>query len=218
SNEILLQKRSVFVGKVTFNDEGFTVENPKVLKNFAGNKNKFEKNWVPFDYKGNLLLSYTLNPHKVFLPKPEESSCETVSISEIQSDWEWGVLRGGTPAVKIDNDYLAFFHSSKIVSSLQSEKKMYHYFMGAYLYESEPPFKIKKMSQNVIVGEHFYQPPYYKTWKPLRVVFPMGLVVKDSSIYLSYGRQDHEMWILKMDKKQLLNSLKNVQSLDKELD
>jgi predicted GH43/DUF377 family glycosyl hydrolase len=57
------------------------------------------------------------------------------------------------------------------------------------------------------VGTAFYTEPYYTTWKPLRVVFPMGYVFDGDYIWLAYGRQDFEIWVAKIDKKLLYESL-----------
>jgi predicted GH43/DUF377 family glycosyl hydrolase len=201
--------RRVFVSKVLFDGQNFVAYNPKVFLHFDGIKdNKCEKNWVPFEYNGDLLLSYTINPHKVFLPIFEKNECVTVATSEVVDTWEWGEIRGGTQAVIVDNQYLAFFHSSKLMRSEQSNGElMTHYFMGAYTFERHPPFRLTQISPEFIVGKNFYNGPDYNTWKPLRVVFPGGLIAYKENIYVSFGRQDHEMWIVKLDKKKLLNSL-----------
>ena len=208
--------RRVFATELRFDGEMFVACKPEVFLKFEGIPgNKFEKNWVPFDYNGNLLFSYTVNPHKVFFPLFGKQKCETVAYSEVATSWEWGELRGGTPAQLVDNEYLAFFHSSKVMSTTQSNgKSMPHYFMGAYTFEREPPFTLKKISSEIIVGEHFYDPPYHNTWKPLRVVFPCGYVQDGKNIIVSFGRQDHEVWIVKLDKKKLMRSLIPVQEME----
>jgi predicted GH43/DUF377 family glycosyl hydrolase len=201
--------RRFYISEVIFDRYKFVAINPEVFLNFDGiPNNKFEKNWVPFEYNGNLLLEYTINPQKVFLPRFGVSKCETVACNPLFQEWDWGVLRGGTQAVLVDGSYLAFFHATRPMTTVQSGgKSMQHYFMGAYTFESQPPFAVTKMSPEIIVGDDFYSPPYYNTWKPLRVVFPCGLVVKEGVLFVSYGRQDQEMWIAKFDKEKLLRSL-----------
>ncbi|MEI8125500.1 MAG: hypothetical protein WCG42_07080, partial [Parachlamydiaceae bacterium] len=88
-----------------------------------------------------------------------------------------------------------------------------HYFMGAYTFQAEYPFAITGLSHYPIVHKSFYEGPMYKTWKPLRVVFPSGFIVEGDDIWLLYGRQDHEVWVAKIDKTKLLLSLKPVQKL-----
>ncbi len=80
--------------------------------------------------------------------------------------------------------------------------------MGAYTFSASPPFEITKISQEPIVGQNFYDGEYYKPyWVPVRCIFPCGFIIEDLYIYISYGRQDHEIWIAKLDKKALLMSL-----------
>ena len=204
-----LKKRKMFVAEIDYDGVRFLAKNREVFLDFEGDvHNKFEKNWVPFDYQGQLLLAYSLSPHKIFYPLFREKKCHTLAWSENYHFWNWGILRGGTPALLMEEGYLAFFHSSKVMKTLQSEEKgMYHYVMGAYLFEPHPPFNIQKMSPKPIISKKFYNGKTHPTWKPLRVIFPCGFVYDEEFIWVSYGRQDYESWIVKFDRKALLDSL-----------
>jgi predicted GH43/DUF377 family glycosyl hydrolase len=141
-------------------------------------------------------------------PLPGTNSCETLATTKGNTSWDWGVIRGGTPALKIDGHYLAFFHSSKLIKTVQSEgKNITHYVMGAYLFDEEPPFAITHISPEPIIGKDFYNGPAYKTWKPLRCVFPCGYVHDSRHIWVVYGRQDFEIWVAKIEKDSLFESL-----------
>lgn len=207
--------RRMYVGEVQYDGLNFFANYPEVLLHFDGEGgNKYEKNWVPFEYNGDLLLSYTINPHKVLYPIPGTKKCVTIAWSEIAHIWEWGELRGGTPAFLVDGEYLAFFHSSLLLRTHHSKGRlMPHYVMGAYTFQPYPPFAITKISPEIIVGKNFYNGPSYNTWKPIRVVFPCGFVFDKTAIWIAYGRQDHEIWIAKLDKKKLLQSLVPTQKI-----
>lgn len=169
-----------------------------------------EKSWVPFSYNDNLLLAYSLSPHKIFLPILGENSCETIALSDNPFEWAWGIIRGGTPAFPIDDThYLSFYHSSIRTTSVHSDgKNIMHYFIGAYLFSNNPPFEITHRSPEPIVGPNFYYGETYKHyWKPVKAVFPCGYIMDDAHIWMAYGRDDHEMWIVKIDKTGLLQSL-----------
>lgn len=169
-----------------------------------------EKNWIPFDYENQLFLSYTINPHIVFYPIPDTPTCELFAETKATVNWSWGTLRGGTPALKIGDEYLAFFHSCMNLPSLHSNgKNILHYFMGAYTFSATPPFQLTRLSPHPIIGKTFYSGPAYKTWKPLRVVFPCGYVFDEKYINVVYGKQDFEMWVVQIDKYKLLESLKS---------
>lgn len=208
-------RRLMFLSEVHDEDGHFYIKDVECLDEFEWNNGKrWEKNWSPFDYQGNLLLIYSINPHRVMRPYLGTGVCETISSTYANPQWEWGELRGGTPALLVDGQYLAFFHSSIPMTSVQSEgKKMAHYFMGAYTFSPHPPFTVTAISPKPIVGKDFYNGPAYNTWKPLRVVFPCGYVIENKMIWVAYGRQDHEIWIAKMHKDKLLKSLIPTHSL-----
>lgn len=206
--------RRMYIGKLQHDESNFFVDEPQILLQFDGERqNKHEKNWVPFEYNGNLLLSQSINPHHVLSLASEPYACDTFALSCGSFQWEWGELRGGTPALKDGDEYLAFFHSSRDVHTIQAYgKKISHYVMGAYTFKGTPPFNLTRISPEPIVAQTFYEEPHYKTWKPLRAVFPAGFVCDNKYIWVSYGRQDHEAWIIKIDKEGLYNSLVPVRS------
>lgn len=206
-----LEMRRMFIAKLQFENGRFFIENPEVLLLYDLPAKRMEKNWVPFIWEDQLLLAYSINPHSIMQPLYQGNRCTLIAKSSFESSWDWGELRGGTPALLEEGRYLAFFHSYKDMFSVQSEgKKISHYFMGAYTFNPNPPFEITHISDKPIIGSKFYRGPLYKTWKPLRVVFPGGFISYPDHIYVAYGRQDHEVWIAKMDKSALLDSLKPV--------
>lgn len=202
----------MYVGELDYDGTRFDFKSLEVLNTFPGQSNtRREKNWVPFDYNDRLMLSYSIQPHRVFYPLLDGSE-ECLEWSRSESSnlcWKWGELRGGTPALKCGSEYLAFFHSSiDIATEHSNDICMSHYFIGAYTFEKDPPFSLTKISPHPIVGEHFYSGktyPYY--WKPVQVVFPGGYVLNDTHIFLAFGRHDHEIWISKIDKQKLFESL-----------
>lgn len=176
-----------------------------------------EKNWVPFINEDQLYLAYGLSPHRILRPLLNGTGiAQTIGLSYPSIVWEWGELRGGTPGLVIDNqNYLSFFHSAKWDASAHSDcQNAMHYYIGAYLFEQQWPFKIKKISPEPIVGENFYHGKSYEPyWKPIVAVFPCGFIIENEVIWLTYGRQDHEIWLAKIDKKRLLESLIRVSNL-----
>jgi predicted GH43/DUF377 family glycosyl hydrolase len=215
SNQFLVNGKGVSrmaIGLLEWDGSSFITNYPTPLLCFEGeNQDRKEKNWTPFCYRKDLLLAYSLQPHKIFRPLYEKCACDLVAMTRGDIKWPWGDLRGGTPALEIGHSYLAFFHSCKALQTVQSEGKMMpHYFMGAYTFDLHPPFALQAMSPQPLVGETFYRGPMYKTWKSLRVIFPGGYVYDDEFIWVVYGRQDHEIWVVRLDRKGLLNSLRPV--------
>ncbi len=201
--------RRVYVAELDIDGKNVSVKHHEPLLHFEGETEmRWEKNWTPFEYDGELLLSYSLDPHRILHPVFNTCSCEMISSSNASIQWDWGPLRGGTPALRINDQYLAFFHSAKNIISVQSNgKSMTHYVTGCYTFSCKPPFEITAMSPEPIVGQDFYLSMNKARWKPLRVVFPCGFIFDDEHIFVSYGRQDNEIWIAKLDKAALLESL-----------
>ena len=202
------------VAELAYENGIFSIKNPCRLVEFEGSRfNLREKNWVPFEYQNRLLLAYSISPHLILEPLADTGVCMTKACSSPYIVWDWGILRGGTPAVRLDTgEYLSFFHSMKKMATLNSkEKNISHYFVGAYTFSPKPPFKINRFSAEPIVGPGFYTgTSYIPYWGLIQCVFPTGLIVDDDYIWFSYGRQDHEIWVAKLDKKRLLKSLVDV--------
>lgn len=125
--------------------------------------------------------------------------------------WKWGELRGGTPSIYIpsNNYYLSFFHSSNIPK--KNNDWLQTYVFGCYTFCSKHPYKILKMSSQPIIHTSMYE----GTWlnDPISatyidyVNFPMSFIIENEFIYLSYGSQDKDGYVMKIDYQHLYNSL-----------
>lgn len=66
----------VYIAEVVVNDNSIELINKECLSQFEGESKEIrEKNWVPFDYNGNLMLAYSLNPHFILQPIIGTGSC-----------------------------------------------------------------------------------------------------------------------------------------------
>lgn len=206
-----MHRRDMFMAKLSIDGHRITLEKPvKLFHKDKYNQVRLQKNWVPFDWKGHLMLSYALNPHEVVYPNLKNGECNVFCETAFACHWRWGEWRGGTPALLVDGEYLAFFHSPSITSSEASKGvHMFHYFMGAYTFSKEPPFQIKAASQEPMIADGFYTYSSYEK----RIIFPGGFAVVGSSIYLAYGKDDSEAWIVILDKTKLKKTIKPVTNL-----
>lgn len=203
----------LYIGEIRWDGSEFTLTSIDKITQYEGaDPMTREKAWTPFDYQGNLLLAYSIVPHKVFSPLLGKGFAKTVAETNGEVNWPWGILRGGTPALQglaPNEEYLSFFHSCIKMESIHSDgKSVLHYFIGAYTFSPEPPFALTHISPFPVIGKKFYHGPIYEPyWHPVRVVFPAGYVFDENYIYLFYGRQDHEIWVAKLDKKEFLKTL-----------
>lgn len=181
-----------------------------------------EKNWIPFSYtnsegKKELYFVYEFNPFTVVrVQKPITGVIEHPFAPDFSSKkgldaWEkrWGTIRGGTPAILIDGEYVCFFHSSF------QEKSLYWYVFGAITFESKPPFTVKRISSHPIFFKNIYQSSFAPQRNQLiRAIFPAGFVLdrKDHRdvLHVLCGENDSAIKIVTLDKKILLKSLQPV--------
>lgn len=165
-------------------------------KNAVGHDGR-EKNWTPFEYDGKIHFVYNTAPiHTVF------DLDGSVYEHEWNPDFKYGYLRGGTPAYNMGDYYLSFFHSSK---QLKSDRWARVYFVGAYAFESKPPFKpIAYTKEPLIMGEYFDM----SIARPCNVVFvafPCGAILENGEWNVSFGYQDYENRIFKIKDTDLWN-------------
>ncbi|MCB1113286.1 MAG: hypothetical protein KDK62_00840 [Chlamydiia bacterium] len=165
-------------------------------------QNHWEKNWVLFDFKGVLHLEYTIDPQVVALPDHTNGICEPVSSFQQKINWPYGIIRGGTPAIEVDGEYLGFFHSSK----KDSKTRKYTYYVGAYTFSKTPPFKLTRISKKPFQSPQFYTAKKNGLTRS-QVLFPCGFAVKNNDIFVSYGENDAAIKIMVLDKAKLLKSL-----------
>jgi hypothetical protein len=124
---------------------------------------------------------------------------------------EWGGPKGGTPARRVGDQYLAFFHSN-----FNDLNDINWYVMGAYTFEAKPPFRLTGISYYPILFEGMFDsPPMVKANPRLRALYPSGFVVEKLEdgrelIHVSCGENDSTLQIVTIDKDALFKTLKRL--------
>lgn len=197
-------RRDMFIAELFYDGDKFTLSTPLKLRYEKKYHQLVQKNWVPFEWDNTLLLAYSLGPHEIIYPNLYNGACYPCYETSSPIHWDYGTLRGSTPPILVDGEYLAFFHSGTLFSSSASwDLPLWHYFMGAYTFTAEPPFEITKTTPHPIVGKGFYTLSDCEK----RVIFPGGFVVSGSNIHVAYGKDDCEVWIATIDKNALKKAL-----------
>ncbi len=158
---------------------------------------EIEKNWSPFTYNRDIYFIYSVEPHIILMLNEETRKVEKAFESSSQLNWDYGELRGGTPAIFVSeyDAYLTFAHSSKIIDGSMT------YFMTAYLFEKDPPFKIIALATNPIGFPGIYsEAPRYEN---KRVLFPCGVVDEKDSFLLAAGYNDFQTILIRIGKTDL---------------
>lgn len=190
------RKRTMYLSKLQVQDGLIRLGQPLMLMHAQNHSSRpIEKNWSPFEWNGHLLLSYTISPHEVLRVDLESGICEPIYRTRNDFPQKWGQPRGGAPAQLTTGHYLSLSHSWIYQSSWASGyRRMPHYYMQAYTFSPEPPFEIRQATSLPLVLEGMYTP----SGLDKRVIYPAGLVVDDNRLYISYGKDDHEIWIAKI--------------------
>lgn len=161
-----------------------------------------EKNWLWFEHDGVPMFVYSNYPH-VVVEMPDFINAARVHETEVQNPyWMHGEIRGGTPPVRIGNEYLSFFHSSL---PWVSHKRRYH--MGAYCFEAKPPFRITRSSLLPILSGSRNDP--WVQGLPL-VVFPCGAILRNGEWLVTFGVNDCESAWIKIPHERLMETMKKI--------
>lgn len=208
------ERRDMFIAELIYSDNEFVLCDPIKLYHETKYQNVlWQKNWSPFEWNGNLFLTYTINPHEILCPNLATGVCQSTyeTFTPKALNWHLGPIRGGTPPIFVNGEYLAFFHSGIKTSSASSNNvELWHYYMGAYTFSAEPPFELTKISSSAIIHPSFYT---YSTYEK-RVIYPGGFVVDGPNLHVAYGKDDCEIWIATMNYQELKKSMVTIKSID----
>ena len=165
-----------------------------------------EKNWIWYEDGSEMRCIYTLQPLTVFRMslngKPKDEDVERSDSNK----WRFGTLRGGTPPIKVGDEWVMFFHSSRPWND-ENNRPRRRYYMGALTMSTKPPFKILRVTPNpLLVGsEHDIR----DLMSPL-VIFPCGSVLEDDTWLVTMGINDERCGWIKIPNQELQKLLKPV--------
>lgn len=178
------------------------VEHPVSIK-IGGNgatrneNTSHEKNWCPFLHEGVIHISYSLADRCHTVIQTQGGKAKQVWYGRAQT-WPFGTLRGGTCAVKVDDLYWTFFHSS---NDWYCGKR--RYYMAALAFEPQPPFSVKRMARNpLLIGSEL---DFRNQWAPL-CIWSAGAIIKDNVWHVSLGINDNCCGLVKIPHKDVLNN------------
>lgn len=134
---------------------------------------------------------------------------EAAVIDPLWNSQVYGDPRGGTPAVLLkgdyDNIYLMIFHTRTHIPNNLLES----YFFGAItMCAYSKPFRLYSISHVPIANISMYDGPWVRHFD--YVVFPIGLIVENEEVIISYGRQDTMGYITSINLFTLLDSMRAV--------
>jgi predicted GH43/DUF377 family glycosyl hydrolase len=168
-------------------------------------KDRREKNWTPFDKNGELWVHYQYSPQHIIyqLDKKTGNVIKTIKHetpdSLIQKEKTWmGSIRGGTPAISLNDKYnITFFHTRTNYCT-----PYYAYYTAGTLLFEKNSGKIVYCSDTIIKPSSFIN--IVPRPGQLSVVFPAGIIKNGENIIVSYGLNDYDTFVLKLKLKDVI--------------
>jgi len=149
-----------------------------------------EKNWIWFQHESQWVCQYAINPGEFFRVNATGDPVEVWRSKEVSlAAWNYGLpLRGGTPPTRVGDEYVAFFHTA-----LVWQKPKRRYYMGAYTFDAEPPFTLRRMTLEPLLAGS--DQDFRALGGPL-VIFPNGAILRDGTWLVTFGVNDEACgWI-----------------------
>lgn len=171
---------------------------------FGGNSNQFgggrhhEKNWSVFFHDEKAMVLYSFSPHVIF--STDGSMPLDVHRTEAPVHlWKYGEIRGGTPPVRVGDHYITFMHSSLWWKNVQKR-----YYMGAYIFEAKPPFKVLAITEKpILIGTD----QDIRTLGGPPCIFPCGADYRDGSWLVTFGVNDEACGWIKIPHHKLIGRM-----------
>lgn len=160
-----------------------------------------EKNWVWFVNQNSWHFVYSTFPHVVIKFTPGGGMVEfKTQIKNIP--WRYGEIRGGTPPVLVGDKYYSFFHSS-----LPWKHRQKRYYVGAYEFESQEPFRITGMTNQWLWAGS--DEDTRDLGGPL-VVFPAGALYENNQWLITAGINDESTGWMKLPHSTIMERMSKV--------
>jgi predicted GH43/DUF377 family glycosyl hydrolase len=161
-----------------------------------------EKNWLWFFKDLNPHLIYATEPHLVVEFNMMFNNPENF-LTKPDYGWKYGEIRGGTPPIRIGDEYWSFFHSS--LPAPEHNTRRYH--MGAYAFSATAPFQPTRVTKEpILTGSNCDR---FKPRSPL-VVFPCGSKLDKGNWTVTFGVNDIDCGMIEIPHSELLPLMKNL--------
>lgn len=141
-----------------------------------------EKNWLWFEHDGVPHMIYAATPHRVHRMGDNLVAQVQYQTSLTDSPWRYGEIRGGSTPVLVGDMFWTFFHSS--LPWIANKRR---YYMGAYAFENQAPFRIRWLTPKPLLSGTVME--HWRLGVP-PVVFPAGAVLERDAFLVSYGIND----------------------------
>ncbi len=162
------------------------------------NRNSWEKNWMPFEWGGELYAIYSVQPHVIL--QFREANVERVYETGNPMPWSWGELRGGCPPVRVGDEYYHWAHAR-----IPQDHGLYS--VALYTFEAKPPFRVTRYCPWPLLRALQSERPH--AGMPA-VIYPGGAILDRDTWRVACGWMDASCRIYSFDAGQIERSLKSL--------
>lgn len=168
---------------------------------FLPDRQTSEKNHLPLIYDDVFNIIYHHNKQQdgalnqiVYSPF-EKREMKTPALR-----WPYGEIRGGTVPIPYQGKLISFFHST-----LWNEQPpvTHRYYCGAVLLKAEPPFQMLAVSKRPILRGSEIGGDESRFHHKKNVIFPLGAIEYDGGFAVSFGCNDSQSVLIKIQPKDL---------------
>jgi hypothetical protein len=162
------------------------------------------RHWSPFVYNNELYLIYSLDQFVILKCDQSSGDCVFFKTSLVDKYWyrKFGKPIPGSQAILENGKYYQFFFSNAHFEGHDSNERVPYFLLGAYTFNHNPPFDLKKVTQAPIGHDDFYNEGG-------------GRVVVNGAIYnphdqefiLAIGRHNTKLGLAVINKSELDNTL-----------
>ena len=205
----------------------FELSKPVSMEKVGERKSLNQKNWVPFLYDENIYFVYNVYPLTIIKLQYDNAKyastndrseevlqLDTVSSEPCRADmeqpWEYGHIRGGSPAELVNGEYLSFFHSKSGPLDTGTGWALLSYWIGAFTFSPKPPFKMTKISKFPIVKNEWYDGAWFNRGNGY-IIYPAGFVVEHIEnvtwLLVSFSLQDKTGYMMRIKYDDLMETL-----------
>ena len=158
---------------------------------------QFEKNWVFFDYNGELYCTYTLHHGFHAVCKVNGNAIDLAYITEYKCPEVFrNSVRGTSNLVMRDGLWWGVAHTSVYETSNVKDKATYHSNALFYAMEPEPPFRIVQIQQEPFIHNDDVNDIEIKFCQS---IFPSGLISENKDTWVvGAGINDVSMAFLRI--------------------
>jgi predicted GH43/DUF377 family glycosyl hydrolase len=164
--------------------------------------NSRQKNWIPFLFNEEIYLIASICPHIIYKFDLATKKCTKISEEKWFHPWIYPelFLRGNTnPVLMEDGNFLSTFHTATWYG------KTCYYDNGCYVFEGKFPFKILRCSNRTYLPAEGAIEPHFRNLGRIACTFPVGMVLENNDLLISYGDNDSVVKIMRVDLNKMLS-------------